>query len=120
MDVDPVRELMDTIHHRKQNPNSHSYTSQLFQKGLGPILAKIREESAELMEAIGETASPSADQHIIHEAADLIYHMLVMLSFRGLDWRDIEQELLRRSGVSGLEEKAARTSNTSKKHSGEN
>jgi phosphoribosyl-ATP pyrophosphohydrolase len=110
MDVDPIRELMDTIHHRKQNPSTESYTNRLLTQGLSAILDKIREESAELVEAVEETASPAADRHVIHEAADLLYHMLVMLSFRGLDWRDVEQEILRRSGTSGLAEKAARKS----------
>lgn len=103
-----LRELMDTIHHRKQHPSPQSYTTQLMSNGLAAILGKIEEESAEFVAAAREPESAESSRHLIHEAADLIYHMLVMLSFRGLDLCDIENELQRRAGRSGLDEKAAR------------
>lgn len=71
------------------------------------IGAKVLEEAAEFVEAAGEP-DEAGRQHTIYEAGDLIYHSLVLLAARGIRLAEVEAELARRFGVSGLEEKAAR------------
>lgn len=81
-----------------------SYTRKLLDEGVAKIAAKVEEEGNELARALqGE-----ADDRVISEAADVTYHMLVGFQARGLSLRDLEVELARRFGVSGLAEKAAR------------
>ncbi len=72
-----------------------------------PLAPKVREEAEEVIEAAAETDS-AAHAHLTHEAADLIYHLLVLLSYREVTLDEVEQELARRFGISGLDEKAAR------------
>jgi phosphoribosyl-ATP pyrophosphohydrolase len=70
--------------------------------------AKIVEEAYELIAAAGEEADgPNGD--IAHEAADLVYHVLVLLTAADVPWDDVERELQTRFGISGLEERARRT-----------
>ena len=107
--MNSIHALMKTIHDRRDSPSSKSYTTQLMAQGLAKIIAKVREESEEFVQAAELIRTDESDQHVIHESADLVYHMLVLLSFRGLDWSQVETELCRRSGVSGLDEKASRS-----------
>jgi len=81
-----------------------SYTQTLFRKGMPKILEKIEEEQRELSEELAN----GTDARVISEAADLLFHVLVGLSKRGLQSRDVLSELQRRLGKSGLEEKASR------------
>jgi len=101
--------LMAVIEDRKAQMPEHSYTTKLFRGGVDKIGAKVREESEEVIEAAGETGEDGR-QHLIREAADLIYHLGVMLGHRGVGWGEVETELAHRFGMSGLDEKAARTS----------
>ena len=103
----PLVKLERTIHARAKKPNAKSYTSQLLLGGVPKIGAKIVEEAAELVEAAGEPGE-AGQQHFIREAGDLFYHLLVMLCHKNCDLFDVEAELARRFGVSGLEEKASR------------
>ena len=103
----PLVKLERTIHARAKKPNAKSYTSQLLQGGVPKIGAKIVEEAAELVEAAGEPGQ-AGQEHFIREAGDLFYHLLVMLCHKNCDLFDVEAELARRFGVSGLEEKASR------------
>ena len=76
----------------------------LYAKGLDAILKKIGEESVETI-----IAAKSGDkQQIVYETADLWFHCLVMLAQQNLDARLVLEELDRRFGVSGIDEKAAR------------
>ena len=107
-------QLTETIRHRKQQPSTASYTSTLLAGGTTAISAKINEEADELVAAAaqlnqagGETAA-EAREHLIHEAADLLYHTMVMLAFFDADLTDVDEELAARFGKSGLEEKAGR------------
>ncbi len=84
-----------------------SYTAQLLAGGIEKIGAKITEEAAELVEAASEPGE-AGREHTVREAADLLYHLLVLLCQRGVHLADVEAELQRRQGVSGLEEKASR------------
>jgi phosphoribosyl-ATP pyrophosphohydrolase len=100
---------MQTLSQRAQTRPAGSYTTQLLEGGVPPIAAKIREESEELIEAAQEPGQAGRD-HVVAEAADLIYHTLVLLAWRGVDLREVAAELARREGTSGLAEKASRTS----------
>lgn len=103
----PLDALEATILSRQAKPDAKSYTSKLLTGGVPKIGAKVLEEAEELVEAAGE---PDEDgrQHTIYEAGDLIYHSLVLLTARGIRLAEVEAELARRFGVSGLEEKASR------------
>lgn len=99
--------LMALLEDRKRNPPPRSYTSTLLAGGTAKIGAKIREEAEEVIEAAGEPGE-AGRAHLVHEAADLIYHLAVMLVYRDVPLADVEHELARRFGISGLDEKEAR------------
>jgi phosphoribosyl-ATP pyrophosphohydrolase len=103
----PLEELDATIAARVAKPSDKSYTSQLLAGGVSKIGAKVSEEAAEVVEAAGE-AGDAGREHLVREVGDLVYHLLVMLHHRNCSLADLEAELARRAGVSGLEEKAAR------------
>jgi phosphoribosyl-ATP pyrophosphohydrolase len=101
--------LMAVIEDRKANPPPRSYTTSLFVGGVEKIGEKIMEEATEVVDAARTAdASEQQRQHLIHEAADLIYHLLVMLGHREVKFNEVEAELARRFGISGLDEKASR------------
>ena len=100
-------QLMAVIEDRKANPPEKSYTTTLFAGGVAKIGGKITEEAAEVVEAAGEPGDAGRD-HTVHEAADLIYHLFVLLAQQEIPLADVEHELARRFGVSGLDEKASR------------
>ena len=100
-------QLMAAIEDRKLNPPARSYTASLFQGGVGMIGGKIIEEANEVVEA-GADPADTRQQHVVHEAADLIYHLFVLLGHCGIPLERLEAELQRRFGVSGLYDKAAR------------
>jgi phosphoribosyl-ATP pyrophosphohydrolase len=95
------------IEERKAARPEGSYTTRLFDGGVEAIGGKIVEEAAEVVEAAAEPGE-AGQTHLVHEAADLAYHLLVMLAERGVTLEQVEAELARREGVSGLEEKASR------------
>ncbi len=81
-----------------------SYTRSLLDKGFKTIEGKIREESEELIEVLAE----GEESKVVHESADLLFHMMVGLCARGIELDSIWQELDRRFGTSGHKEKASR------------
>ena len=89
---------------RKQSSSDKSYTRSLFDGGAAKIGRKINEESDELVRAL----ESEADDRVLNEAADLFYHALVGLRFRGLPFRAVLRVLADRFGVGGHDEKAAR------------
>lgn len=97
-------QLFEVIKDRKKNLPENSYTTRLFKKGENEIGKKIGEEGAELLMAMVK----KDPQAIIYETADLWYHILVMLSFYDIELSEILEELKKRFGLSGLEEKAKR------------
>ncbi|MHB8969690.1 MAG: phosphoribosyl-ATP diphosphatase [Pirellulaceae bacterium] len=99
--------LLQVLRDRKENPPPRSYTTALFAGGLEKIGGKIIEEAGELVEAAAE-AGAAGREHLIHETADLIYHVLVLLRHSDVEWQEVETELARRFGVCGLDEKASR------------
>lgn len=107
-----LRELSQLLAERKRTRPAGSYTTKLLDAGLPKIGAKITEEAAEVIEAAGEPGA-AGQEHTTKEAADVIYHLLVLLAWRDVEWTAVEAELARRFGISGLAEKASRTANTS-------
>lgn len=105
----PLTRLERTIAARAANPNPKSYTCQLLAGGVEKIGAKVTEEAGEVVGAAGE-AGPAGREHFIYEVGDLFYHLMVLMRFRECTLADLETELARRFGVSGLAEKAGRTS----------
>lgn len=102
-----LAQLMAVIEDRKANPPAKSYTTALFAEGVAKIGEKILEEAEEVVEAAGEPGEEGRG-HLIREAADLVYHLFVMLGHRDVKLAEVEAELAKRFGISGLDEKAAR------------
>lgn len=84
-----IDELFGIIESRKKNPKEGSYTNYLFEKGIDKILKKIGEEAAEVIIA----AKNWSVEEIKYESADLLYHLFVLLSDRGMTPADVMQEL---------------------------
>ena len=106
MNSDILRELAQVLEQRKQADADSSYVAGLYHKGLDTILKKIGEESTETVIA----AKEGDKEQIIYEMADLWFHCMVLLAQQELHPDQVLQELQRRFGLSGLEEKAARDS----------
>lgn len=96
--------LYRIIKERKNSPPDKSYVASLYAKGLPKILAKIEEESGELVEAAREKGR----DEVLYEFCDLWFHTLVLLSNQGIEIEDVFGELGRRFGVSGITEKESR------------
>ena len=111
--LQPISQLMQTLRTRADTRPAGSYTTKLLDGGVQEIGGKIREEAEELIEA-AEESGDAGRQHCIHEAADLIYHSLVLLAWRGIDIHEVAAELARREGTSGLVEKANRRQSSEK------
>lgn len=96
--------LEATIRARRDAPADASYTASLFARGRAKIAQKLGEEAVETVIAActGDNAS------IVPEAADLIFHLAVLLADAGLSLDDVRTEIARREGVSGHVEKAGR------------
>lgn len=104
---DVLQQLAVILEQRKQATEEKSYVAGLYAKGLDSILKKIGEEATETVIA----AKNGDTQQIIYETADLWFHCMVMLAQQGLGPDQVLQELQRRFGLSGLEEKAGRQKN---------
>jgi phosphoribosyl-ATP pyrophosphohydrolase len=100
-------QLMATIESRRANSPPNSYTGKLFEGGVKKIRTKLIEEAAELFEAAAEPGD-TGRSHVVYEAADLVYHLFVLLAHLDIPLTELEQELARRFGTSGLDEKASR------------
>ena len=103
-----LAELMAVIEDRKKNPPARSYTTSLFAGGVEKIGAKILEEAQEVVEAASSVQTDQTQAHLTHEAADLVYHLFVLMGFRGIKLDVLSAELAKRFGISGLDEKASR------------
>jgi phosphoribosyl-ATP pyrophosphohydrolase len=106
-----LQRLAGIIESRKQinggNPDS-SYVARLFAKGDDAILKKIGEEATETVMAAKDARVSGESSKLLYECADLWFHSLIMLAQFDLSPQDVLNELARREGLSGLEEKAAR------------
>ncbi len=102
--MNTLEKLYDTIASRKGADPETSWTAKLFAKGPEKCAEKFGEEAVEaIIEAVkGDKA------RLTSEAADTLYHLLVMLAARDVTLADVFAELERREGTSGIAEKAAR------------
>ncbi len=105
MSSDTLEKLAEVLEARKSAAPDSSYVASLYHKGLDAILKKIGEEATETVMA----AKDGAADKIIYEVADLWFHTLVLLKQQGLEPQQVLEELERRFGLSGLEEKANRS-----------
>ena len=99
---DTIEKLVKTIRLRKGNSVKSSYTAFLLSKGNDHCLNKLKEEIAELEDAIKNK------KNTVHETADVIYHLLVTLESAGVNFDNILKELKRSEGTSGFDEKRNR------------
>ncbi|MCV3317909.1 phosphoribosyl-ATP diphosphatase [Weissella cibaria] len=90
-------ELYKLVLARQKTPNPDSYTDYLFSKGRDKILKKLGEEATEVVIAAKENK-----QDLQYEAADLVFHLMVLLVNEGVTLSDIQQELGSRLGVSSV------------------
>jgi phosphoribosyl-ATP pyrophosphohydrolase len=97
--------LARVLESRKLDNPAGSYVASLYRKGMDEILRKVEEEAHETIIA----ARAGDPGQLVYETADLWFHTLVMLVHQGLGPNDVLNELDRRFGVSGLEEKAGRS-----------
>ncbi|TNE69037.1 MAG: phosphoribosyl-ATP diphosphatase [Rhodobacteraceae bacterium] len=100
-----LHELEQVIISRKSADPESSWTAKLFAKGPQKCAEKFGEEAIEAIIA----AAIDDKENLTYEAADVLYHMLVMLAARDIVLDDVLSELARRQGLSGIAEKAART-----------
>lgn len=103
---DILTQLEATIRARRGGDPEASYVAKLFARGRAKIAQKLGEEATETV--IAAIQNDSAE--LTKEAADLLFHLLVLLADAGLGLDDIRAELARREGVSGIAEKAGRGS----------
>ncbi len=108
MKKDIILEITAILEKRKGSLADSSYTKSLFDKGLAEILSKVSEESNELIEA-AESNDENKKKKLIHETADLWFHTMVLLSYESISAEEVLNELEKRFGTSGLDEKASRT-----------
>ncbi|WP_447527775.1 phosphoribosyl-ATP diphosphatase [Vreelandella sp. TE19] len=103
-------QLAKVLEQRRHAAPEHSYVAALHGKGLNKILEKVGEEAFETVLAAKdvEAGGDEERQAVIAETADLWFHTLVMLSHLELDHQRVLDELARRFGVSGHDEKASR------------
>lgn len=104
-----LEELQSVLATRKQADPDSSYVASLHHKGLNKILEKLGEESVETIIAAKDCANGGKREAVIYETADLWFHSMVMLSELNIDSGEVLAELERRFGLSGLEEKMARS-----------
>jgi len=101
---DVLQRLEAVLRERKAADPKSSYVAGLYAKGLDSILKKVGEEAIETVLA----AKDGAREHIVYETADLWFHSMVMLAALDIPADAVLQELERRFGTSGIEEKASR------------
>ncbi|MSQ80759.1 MAG: phosphoribosyl-ATP diphosphatase [Candidatus Methylopumilus sp.] len=99
-----LEKLTQILEARKKDDPTKSYTASLYHEGLEAILKKINEEAFETIIA----ARQGDNKELIHEVADLWFHTLVLMAHKNLSAEDILNELARREGASGIEEKKSR------------
>lgn len=104
-----LNQLGQVLEERKQADADSSYVASLYAKGLNKILEKVGEESVETIIAAKDAKLSGDNSDVIYETADLWFHSLIMLSELGESPDVVINELARRFGLSGIEEKASRT-----------
>jgi phosphoribosyl-ATP pyrophosphohydrolase len=102
---DILARLEQVIGERAKAPPTESYVASLSARGLPVIARKLGEEAVETVVA----ALSGDDSDLIGEAADVLFHLLVLLAQKGIPLEKVLAELQRREGTSGLVEKASRS-----------
>lgn len=102
--TDIIEKLTEVLESRKNAAADSSYVASLYAKGTEAILKKIGEEATETVMAVKD----GDNGRIVYETADLWFHTMVMLVDQGIHPNEVLNELARRFGVSGLDEKAGR------------
>ncbi len=108
---DTLMRLADVIETRKPangGDPEKSYVSRLLHKGPDAFLKKIGEEATETVMAAKDIDNGGDRSKLVNEVADLWFHSMIALAHYGLTPADVVDELARREGLSGLEEKALR------------
>ena len=100
-----LNRLIEVIKDRKLYRKENSYVSKLFESGQDLILRKISEESLEIVLASKSFSS----KEIAHEVSDLLFHILILIEYHGINFNMVLKELTRREGVSGIDEKKDRS-----------
>ncbi|QDV73268.1 phosphoribosyl-ATP diphosphatase [Botrimarina mediterranea] len=104
----PIDALEETVRQRAADSDaSKSYTAKLLAGGVEKIGPKVTEEAGEVVEAAAEPGDEGR-AHFVYEVGDLLYHTLVLCRWRGVDLSEVEAELARRFGTSGIAEKESR------------
>lgn len=107
MSLDPtLNRLEATIAQRMGGDPETSYVAKLNARGLGKIAQKLGEEATETVIA----ALSGSREELVGEAADVLFHLMVLLGAKGVPLAEVLAELERREGTSGIAEKAARSS----------
>jgi phosphoribosyl-ATP pyrophosphohydrolase len=102
--TDIMTRLSATIAARRDADPAQSHTAAMLARGPAKCAEKFGEEAVEAIVA----AASGNRSGLIHEAADVLYHLLVLLAAGGVEWHDVAEELARREGRSGIAEKASR------------
>ena len=108
IDIEVLHRVAQTIADRKLAEPGSSYVASLFHKGQDAILKKIGEEATEAVMAAKDCDHGGDKTKLVGEVADLWFHSMIALAHYGLGPADVVAELVRREGLSGLEEKALR------------
>lgn len=108
--TDVLSQLAEVLEARKQASPDSSYVASLYHKGLNKILEKVGEECTETLLAAKDAEHSGDTSDLVYETADLWFHTLVMLSQLNVHPDAVLSELARRFDLSGLAEKAARSS----------
>lgn len=105
---DILKQLDEVLAQRRNADPDSSYVASLHHKGLNKILEKVGEEATETILAAKDAHRSGVNNDVIYETADLWFHSLIALSHLGENAQSVLNELERRFGLSGLEEKASR------------
>ncbi|MGE4317270.1 MAG: phosphoribosyl-ATP diphosphatase [Deferribacterales bacterium] len=98
MDTSIIGKVVDVVRERKANPSDNSYTCKLLEGGANKIIKKLGEENAEFIKAF----LTEDDRATAGEAADYIYHLIVALEMRGVNFEEVTAVLTERFGHSGI------------------
>jgi phosphoribosyl-ATP pyrophosphohydrolase len=101
-----LMDLYKVIVDRRENPPESSYVATLFREGAEAIAAKLREECEEVIAA----AEEHSYEHVVYESADALFHLMILMASRHVPLEAVAEELARRFGIGGLDEKAQRGS----------
>lgn len=94
-----IDQLWTSIKDRRNASTETSYTARLLDQGTDAVARKVIEEAGEVVLAAKNHAAGDSPDRVTEEAADLVYHLLVLLAERGIDLADVEQELDRRANA---------------------